>query len=81
MPYLVAVYVNSKAPALNPGPIRWGNKPGIPTAFECGPDEPEDDFVARLTTHAPTIQTPFALLSKITIHAETLKSESPTMSS
>jgi hypothetical protein len=47
-PHVCTVYVHSGAPALNPGAIRWGTIPGIPTVFERGSDESEDDFVARL---------------------------------
>jgi hypothetical protein len=78
MPHLVTVSVNSKAPALNPGPIRWGTVPGVPKVFERGPDESEDDFVARLIALHPT---PRERLTSITIHAETLKPEPPEMSS
>jgi hypothetical protein len=77
-PHLCAVYVGSKAPVLNPGPIRWGTIPGIPKVFERRPDESEDDFVARLIAlHS----TPRERLIDITIHAETLKPEPPTASS
>jgi hypothetical protein len=81
IPQIVCVFVNSKAPELNPGPIRFGTVAGIPAVFERGPDESEDDFVARLTTHAPIIRTPFPWSSTITIHAETLKPELPEASS
>ena len=81
IPHLVTIGVNSRAPALNPGPIRWGTIPGIPTVFERGPDESDDDFVDRLATHALTTRTPFACSSEITIHAETLKPEPSAMSS
>ena len=69
-PHLCAVYVDSRAPALNPGPIRWGTIPGIPTVFERSPDESEDDFVARLMA-----LTGREGLTSIAIHAETLKPE------
>ena len=81
IPRVVSIWVDSKAPALNPGPIRWGTIPGTPTVFECGRDESEDDFVDRLATHAPTTRTPFASSSEITIHPETLKPEPQAMSS
>jgi hypothetical protein len=73
-PHLCTVYVDSRVPALNPGPIRWGTVPGNPEVFERGPDESEDDFVARLTALHPT---PRERLIDITIHAETLKPEPP----
>jgi hypothetical protein len=81
IPHLITVWVNSEAPELNPGPIRWGAVVGVPEVFERGPDESEDDFVSRVATHAPTTRTPFAFLSEITIHAETLKPEPPAASS
>jgi hypothetical protein len=80
-PHLILVAVNSRAPALNPGPIRWGTMPDIPTVFERNPDESENDFTALLATHAPTLRTPFASSRTITIHAETLKPEPPATSS
>lgn len=80
IPHLITVSVNSKAPACNPGPIRWGTVPGIATVFERGHDESEEDFVDRLVRHAPTIRTEFALVSEVTIHAETLKPEPPALS-
>ena len=81
IPRLISIWVDSKAPALNPGPICWGTIPGIPTVFERGSDESEDDFVDRLATHALTTRTPFSSSSEITIHAETLKPEPPALSS
>ena len=81
MPRLISVWVNSKAAALNPGPIRWETVPGIPEAFERGPDESKDDFVDRLATYAPTTRTPFASSSEIVIYAETLKPKPPETSS
>jgi hypothetical protein len=69
-PHLCTVYIDSRAPALNPGPIRWGTIPGILTVFERGPAESEDDFVARLMA-----LTGRERLTSITIHAETLKPE------
>jgi hypothetical protein len=79
-PHLILVAVNSKAPALNPGPIRWGTVPGVPKVFERGEDESEAEFVDRLSTHAPTTRTRLASSSEITIHAETLKPEPSAMS-
>ena len=73
-PHLCTVYVDSRAPALNPGPIRWGTVRGFPEVFERGPDESEDDFVARLIALQPT---PSERDTCITIHAEILKPELP----
>lgn len=77
-PDICTVYVNSRAPALNPGLIRWGTVPGVPEVFERNQDESEDDFVARLIALHPT---PRERLIDITIHAETLKPEPLTTSS
>jgi hypothetical protein len=71
-PQLCTVWVNSKAPALNPGPIFWGTVPGVPKVFERGPDESEDAFVALLMA-----LTGWERLTSITIHAETLKPQAP----
>jgi hypothetical protein len=70
-------YINSKAPTLNQGPIRWGSVPGIHEVIERRPDESEDDFVARLVALHPT---PQERLISITIHADTLKPELPSTS-
>jgi hypothetical protein len=80
-PDICMVAVNSRAPCLNPGPIKWGTVPGVAEIFERGPDESEKDFIDRLARRAPKLRGPFASLSKITIHAETLKPEPPAMSS
>jgi hypothetical protein len=47
-PHLCTVYVNSRALALNPGSIRGETIRGIPTLFERGHAESENDFVTRL---------------------------------
>jgi hypothetical protein len=73
-PHLCTVYVHSKAPALDPGPIRWGTVPGVPEVFERRTDESEDGFVTRLMA---LNLAPRQRLTSITIHAETLKPELP----
>lgn len=76
VPHVCIVWVNSKAPALNPGPIRWGTIPGVPMVFERSPDESKDDFLARLMALRPAPRGRFDT-EGITIHAEKLKPESP----
>jgi hypothetical protein len=71
-PRLCTVYVDSKAPSLNPGPIKWGTVPGLAEVFERGLDESEDDFVSRLMA-----LTGREGLTSIAIHAETLKPGQP----
>jgi len=74
-PRICTVYVDSKAPSLNPGPIRWGSVDGMAEIFERGPDESEDAFIGRLQQHLPDGQ-PRGGYS-VTIHAESMKPEPP----
>lgn len=75
---LVTVLVDSAAPCLEPGPIRWGTVPEIAEIFERGAEESERDFVDRLAALAPIVKTEFAEQITVTIHAETHKPELPT---
>jgi len=76
-PLIVTVLVDSAAPCLEPGPIKWGTVLGVQTIFERGADESESDFVDRLAALAPIEKTPFCESCTVTIHAETHKPELP----
>lgn len=62
-PELCTVYVEAGAPAVDPGPIRWGSVDGLPEIFERGQDESENAFVARLLALRPMPR------SAVTIHS------------
>ena len=72
-PHICVVYVDSKAPCLNPGPIKWGTVPGVVEIFERGPDESESDFIGRLQEHLPAEEAETGY--SVTIHAESMKPE------
>ncbi|PYU21724.1 MAG: hypothetical protein DMG30_16920 [Acidobacteria bacterium] len=74
-PGICIIYVDSKAPCMNPGPIKWGTVPGIPQIFERLADESEDDFVHRLMDTRPGVKHPSAYIDHVTIRAETMKPE------
>jgi hypothetical protein len=74
-PHIWVVYVDSKAPCLNPGPIKWGTVPGVVEIFERGPDESESDFIDRLQEHLPADEPKTGY--SVTIHAESMKPELP----
>jgi hypothetical protein len=74
-PRICVVWVDSKAPCLNPGPIKWGTVPGVAEIFERGLDESESDFIDRLQQHLPAEETKTGY--SVTIHAESMKPELP----
>jgi len=76
-PFIVTVLVDSGAPCLELGPIKWGSIAGVPEIFERGPDESENDFVDRLVAVAPVEHGPFCGNCTVTIHAATRKPSLP----
>ena len=71
--------LDSRAPCLNPGPIKWGTVPGVAEIFERGPEESQNDFVHRLMDARPNVEHPPGYIDHVTIHAETMKPELPAM--
>lgn len=74
-PHICLVYVDSMAPCLNPGPIKWGTVPGVVEIFERNSDESERDFIDRLKQHLPAEEAEMGY--SVTIHAESMKPQLP----
>jgi hypothetical protein len=72
------VLVNSRAPSLKPGPIKWGTIPGLAEVFERGVDELEQNFVNRLIDACPDVEDPPGYIY-VTIDAEIMKPDLPAM--